>query len=257
MARKQTCNECGAIKESNYMNDSLCKMCRSVANKIKRAKAREEKGLPPYGSGRSPYCSKCGKEKDKTHLTSGYCRECASQRRKDATTRKRLAQKLQPWGSGKRKLLCCHCNKVKENPNMGYCYQCTSLKDKEWRLRTGRTLRLRTGKCRCGQEIAPYSKCYCTDCMTIKRRDYLKRNPDVKRKLWQKAKERSERPDNKFKYHARQMVRNAIRCGMLTKQPCVKCGKIKVDAHHEDYTKPLDVIWLCRRHHAEIHKSGE
>ena len=32
------------------------------------------------------------------------------------------------------------------------------------------------------------------------------------------------------------------------------CGKIG-EAHHPDYSKPLDVIWLCSEHHAQVHKS--
>ena len=51
---------------------------------------------------------------------------------------------------------------------------------------------------------------------------------------------------------ARQTVRNAIRKGELKKQPCIVCGA-EAEAHHPDYTKPLDVDWLCRKHHALWH----
>lgn len=36
---------------------------------------------------------------------------------------------------------------------------------------------------------------------------------------------------------------------------CSDCGKNgKVDGHHNDYSKPFDVIWLCRQCHANIHR---
>jgi len=50
---------------------------------------------------------------------------------------------------------------------------------------------------------------------------------------------------------ARQAVGIALRSGRLTKQPCEVCGAKKVDAHHDDYSKPLEVHWLCRTHHGE------
>ena len=33
-----------------------------------------------------------------------------------------------------------------------------------------------------------------------------------------------------------------------------RCGVVKVQAHHEDYTKPLEVTWLCSACHAKVHK---
>jgi hypothetical protein len=52
---------------------------------------------------------------------------------------------------------------------------------------------------------------------------------------------------------ARRKARAAVRAGKLTRQPCERCGDPKADAHHEDYSKPLDVRWLCRKHHAVRH----
>lgn len=53
---------------------------------------------------------------------------------------------------------------------------------------------------------------------------------------------------------ARQAVSNAVRDGRLKKLPCKVCGEKKVEAHHDDYRKPLDVAWLCMTHHREIHR---
>lgn len=70
-----------------------------------------------------------------------------------------------------------------------------------------------------------------------------------------KAREYLRRPDAQFKEICRRKTRQFIYGGKLTRGACCKCGAEKVDAHHEDYTKPLDVIWLCRKHHHELHKN--
>lgn len=48
---------------------------------------------------------------------------------------------------------------------------------------------------------------------------------------------------------------NAIRDGRIIRGRCEVCNKKKdVQAHHEDYSKPLEVRWLCAIHHNEWHK---
>ena len=55
------------------------------------------------------------------------------------------------------------------------------------------------------------------------------------------------------KFLAHCMVNNAVRDKRLFKQPCEVCGKTKVHAHHDDYYKPMEVRWLCKKHHLEVH----
>lgn len=58
------------------------------------------------------------------------------------------------------------------------------------------------------------------------------------------------------KYHARIAVGNALRDGRLSKpSKCSKCGaETKLEAHHEDYSKPLDVQWLCNSCHVDTRR---
>jgi hypothetical protein len=56
------------------------------------------------------------------------------------------------------------------------------------------------------------------------------------------------------KYKARYTTSNALRDGKLIKGPCEVCKtKIKVQSHHDDYDKPMEVRWLCFQHHRELH----
>jgi len=77
------------------------------------------------------------------------------------------------------------------------------------------------------------------------------KQPDRKAKVSEyRQKRRRTQP---LKYAAHTATGNAIRDGRLVRQPCEKCGAIEVEAHHDDYGKPLDVRWLCRLHHLEHH----
>jgi hypothetical protein len=62
----------------------------------------------------------------------------------------------------------------------------------------------------------------------------------------------------KFSDRCGRLVRKALNQGLLVKKPCEICGSEKhLRAHHDDYNKPLDVRWLCPRHHFEWHKKNK
>ena len=62
------------------------------------------------------------------------------------------------------------------------------------------------------------------------------------------------RQDNPEKNKAHFLADKAIRNGKLKQEPCLVCGaKERVEKHHNDYSKPLDVIFLCSAHHSAIH----
>lgn len=74
------------------------------------------------------------------------------------------------------------------------------------------------------------------------------------KKSWIRTKARLKiDPQFKEKISARKKVGHQLKIGRLSKKPCSMCGNPEVQAHHEDYSKPLDVIWLCRKHHFSIH----
>ena len=61
------------------------------------------------------------------------------------------------------------------------------------------------------------------------------------------------RKRNPIKSRAQIRVAYAVRKGALVRQPCQVCGSTNVQAHHDDYSRPLDVRWLCVKHHNEHH----
>lgn len=104
----------------------------------------------------------------------------------------------------------------------------------------------------------------CKDCVKsyeIKRRrdnDYVReydrkraKNPERKEKSARVTKEwRKNNPDG---YKAHNAISNGIRSGKIVKKACEICGSKKTHAHHEDYSKPLEVRWLCPLHHHRHH----
>jgi hypothetical protein len=76
-------------------------------------------------------------------------------------------------------------------------------------------------------------------------------NPGKIEIYWERNRTRSA-----AKRLASQAVRVAVRGGHLLKpRACESCGKIsRIHGHHDDYSKPLAVRWLCQICHLKIHR---
>jgi len=64
---------------------------------------------------------------------------------------------------------------------------------------------------------------------------------------------REYRDAHRLQFRVYKAVGRALKSGALKKGACSACGAIEVEAHHEDYSRPLDVTWLCRSHHKRGH----
>jgi hypothetical protein len=91
----------------------------------------------------------------------------------------------------------------------------------------------------------------------LQRQAYEKERAGTPRRKLQRLQElRRARARYPEKFRARAAVANAINRGHIKKEPCGRCGAEKAEAHHHDYSKPLDVEWLCFRCHREAHGHG-
>ena len=62
------------------------------------------------------------------------------------------------------------------------------------------------------------------------------------------------RKGNPRKYAAHILLNNAVRIGTVKHSPCEKCGNGQSHGHHENYDYPLNVVWLCAKHHQVRHR---
>lgn len=83
-------------------------------------------------------------------------------------------------------------------------------------------------------------------------KDYRIKNPEKFRQYV--ARWRLKSPE-KVEAHAE--VKKAIQDGILKPQSCLLCGSnTKIEGHHPCYSKPLEVIWVCRSCHKVLHKKS-
>ncbi len=116
---------------------------------------------------------------------------------------------------------------------MEKCNQCLEVKDRSEFYIEKRTKRGVRAKCK--------------SCMAINTSNFWRLNPE-------KLRDRDAEIDI-AKLRARKRARRAIYDGRIVPGRCEKCGEPRVDAHHDDYSQPLKIRWLCRRHHAEHHSA--
>lgn len=94
------------------------------------------------------------------------------------------------------------------------------------------------GICKCGAQARPGQR-NCLGCHAEAQRRYRKT--------------RQVSPEQ----YARELVRSKAgmkyRRGRIQKLPCEVCGSQSTEMHHDDYSKPYDVRWLCRPHHLAHH----
>lgn len=134
---------------------------------------------------------------------------------------------------------CVVCAASFEPTGKGYrCQPCRLAYDRAWRAER-KAKGLRTGGASMPNEY---------------HREYS-RKPSARAVKAAYSRKRIRNPAERHKHEARWMARSAIAAGRLVKMPCEVCGAQKVEAHHDDYSKPLKVRWLCPPHHREHHKS--
>jgi hypothetical protein len=89
----------------------------------------------------------------------------------------------------------------------------------------------------------------CRTCDTKRMNKYYADNPERVRASTKKYQNK-----NKEKVRAWSMICLEVKQGRIKKKSCEICGDRKVHAHHDDYSKPLEVRWLCPLHHKRRHR---
>lgn len=83
--------------------------------------------------------------------------------------------------------------------------------------------------------------------------NYMKEWREKNREYYKNYRQRGE---VKLKNAARQILNFSIHKGLVVRpKNCSKCLKklCVIEAHHEDYTKPLEILWLCIPCHLDVH----
>jgi len=100
---------------------------------------------------------------------------------------------------------------------------------------------------------------YCKSCWRVKVSQWHEDNPEAYERILAK---RSRKPRastswgrrNPEKKRAQWAVFYAVKTGRLIKpDECSRCGRTgRIEGHHFDYSRPLDVEWLCTRCHGRV-----
>lgn len=90
----------------------------------------------------------------------------------------------------------------------------------------------------------------CLKCESIRVR---KLYPKYREKIMNRNKQKDiKNPEKRLAWYE---LSKAINRGDIIKKPCQECNStVRIHGHHDDYSKPLEVIWLCPLHHRRHHK---
>lgn len=294
------CNRCHKTKElTEFYHDrsrsdglsSKCKKCEYECRKARyeRLRNRTSKQLPNIASKR---CSKCGEVKQVADFyvnkrnSDGYtcnCKLCVRKQKK--SYHRKLASRRKSEIPSIKTKRCPKCSKVKSVSEFfksvgkvdGYATICKDC-NRDSHANHSRKIADRefediqpTGKKRCWmcKRNLPvgefnYSRSnydglasYCRECG----KEYKQQNYEQHfGEYYERARQhRREKPEM---YRAYSIVEEAIKHGELIRPDvCSKCGKNDdIVAHHDDYDRPMDVVWLClscdRQLHADLRRKS-
>jgi hypothetical protein len=221
---------CACGKEKASTQKKICDDCRKENKKEKnRRDAKAYREMHGSVVKRGIYCSMCKGVKE--HQERGYCLACERERWKDRD-----------------KPDCATCGAIKENARDSYCNECKREKGRIKSIEEGRRPQNPAGMGR---------KTTCSNCGKEKEESYLNEGYCAGCKIFRKKQIRPFRTEEqKYKDYVRKITWKAINEGLLKRQPCEVCGTEQdVQSHHDDYSKPLEVRWLCRKHHREHHNN--
>ncbi len=108
----------------------------------------------------------------------------------------------------------------------------------------------------CKECVDKYSREYKKanrDLCTKYNQDWKKRNPE-KVKIAHSRNDKSYAKKHPERRRAINILYRAIKSGKIKRQPCIVCGNPKSQGHHEKYSKPLEVQWVCQTHHLRLHQ---
>lgn len=287
------CSKCHKLKDmSNFYHDknrgdgysTKCKECDYTSRKHRREKlkARTKRQIPKT---LKKICSRCGLNKAVSDFYperrnvdgySSWCKSCYLNHSK--SYRKKLTERPRkniPKITSKK---CPKCKKTKPVSEFykasskldGYstiCKECNSKSSVKYRERIAnrefKEIQV-SGKKRCWMckrflpatnfNFSRQSKdglsSLCRECNIKYKQQHYNENKgeyDYRSSAYKSA--------HKLRYRAYSIVYDAINKGELYRpSTCSKCGRIgKIVAHHEDYLKALDVIWLCLSCDRQLH----
>lgn len=133
-------------------------------------------------------------------------------------------------------------NKRRTDELSSYCKKCSCLITKHWIEKNPE--RNKINKLRWYRENSKHI------IETTKR--WIEKNPE-RYKIMNNKSSRAHQKRYPDREKARALAKYARKKGILKLQPCIICGTHQnIETHHPDYSKPLDIVWLCVQHHRRV-----